>query len=304
MSEDKHEKSFQVSQPAKLIVSNICGSVEILPGEDGTILLTAVKHINTGDGKRTEIEIAQEADGTVKAATHFPDGSWSWLFGSRPCDVDYIVKVPRNCSLRLTGVSSTASAEGIEGACIVKSVSGDISLHDMTGAMQIHTISGEIDGKSIFGPLDLDTVSGDAVLMNSNLPSIKSRTVSGNIQIQTPLAGGPYHFKSISGDVRLIVPTETRCTAELHSVSGDLISAFPFMGNSHNHGIQTININGGGGNISLNSVSGNLSLDSDGKFPPIPAPARSTYAEGRHKVLEGIARGEMTVEEGLIKLKG
>jgi hypothetical protein len=96
----------------------------------------------------------------------------------------------------------------------------------------------------------------------------------------------------------------TRCTAELHTVSGDLISAFPIQGYIHDHGNQTINVQGGGVNLSLNSVSGNLSLDSNEEIPPVLAATGSTNAKDRRKVLAGIERGELTVEEGLTKLKG
>ena len=303
MSEDKYEKCFHVSRSAKVNVSNICGSVEILSSEDGAVKVTAVKDIHSGDGKRTEIEISQEADGTVRVATHFPEGGWNWLFGSRPCNVDYTVKAPHECSLKVNSISSTMCAKGLEGACDVKSVSGDIALHDLKGAIHIHTISGEIDGENIAGPLDLETISGDITLKESSLSSINARTVSGTLHVQTQLTDGPYHFKSISGDVHLTLPPATRCTAELHTVSGDLISTFPVQGYSHGHGVQTINVQGGGVNLSLKSVSGNLLLDSDGEIPPVPAVTGPANAEDRRKVLAAIERGKLTIEEGLTKLK-
>ena len=109
------EKNFTVSSPARLDLSNIRGSVKIRPGEDGVIHIQVTKDANSGDAKRTEIELSQASDGTVKAATHFPDAAWSWLFGSFPCRVDYVVTAPRKCSLKINGVSSAALAEGFEG---------------------------------------------------------------------------------------------------------------------------------------------------------------------------------------------
>jgi DUF4097 and DUF4098 domain-containing protein YvlB len=303
MSEDTFEKSFQVTHSAKLNLSNICGSVEIYSGDGDTIQVKAIKNGHTGDGKRTQIEILQEVDGTVKAVTHFPDGGWSWLFLSRPCEVDYVVKVPHQCSLIVKTVSSTVSASDVDGTCNVKSVSGDITLHNQTGSMVIHTISGEINGEHVIGPVDLNTISGDVRLKDSRLSSIHARTVSGTLEIHTPLIDGPYQFKSISGDVHLVVPPETRCTVDLHSISGELSSAFPVLGFSQDHGNQTMNVQGGGINVTLNSVSGSLTLDSDGKILPIPATPDLASAEERRTVLEGISRGEMTLEEGLTRLK-
>ena len=296
------EKTFIVSAPARLSVKNIRGSVEIHPGEEGVILVTAVKKEHSGDEKRTEIEITQEADGTVKAATHFPDGGWNWMFGSQPCEVDYVVKAPHQCSLKLNGVSNTVLAEGFEGEVNVNSVSGEITLHDLKGSLRIHSVSGDAEGERLTGTLDLDTVSGDVILKESTLRSINSNSVSGGMSISTPLAEGPYSFKSVSGDVRLVVPPETRCSGELHSISGDLVSAFPVTGFSRHHGSQTVNVQGGGVKISLHSVSGDLSLDCDVAIPATAETIDAISSEERRAVLERVERGEMTVDEALGQL--
>jgi hypothetical protein len=56
------------------------------------------------------------------------------------------------------------------------------------------------------------------------------------MNIQTCLAEGPYTFKSVSGYVYLCIPSTDRFTAQLHSISGNLASAFPNTGMSHQHG--------------------------------------------------------------------
>jgi len=67
------EKTFYVSSPVFLSVSNIRGSVEIHSGEDGILQVTAIKQPLKRDEKRTGIGIFQEAGGTFKAITYFPD---------------------------------------------------------------------------------------------------------------------------------------------------------------------------------------------------------------------------------------
>jgi hypothetical protein len=297
------EKTFTVSSPARLSVGNIRGSVEIHPGDAGIIVVTAVKKDDTGDGKRTEIEITQEADGTVKATTRFPEAGLNWLFGSQPCEVDYFVKAPRQCSLKLNGVSNNVLAEGFEGTIAVNSISGEITLRDMSGEIRLHSVSGDVEGERFNGSLDMDTVSGDVSLKESILRSINSNTVSGDMVISTSLAEGAYNFKSVSGDVRLNVPPETHCTGDLHTVSGELVSAFPITGFSRHHGSQTVNIQGGGVKVSLRSVSGDLSLDCDGDIPPAGETGRSATSEARRAVLESVERGELSVEEALGKLQ-
>ena len=59
------EKLFTVSSPAQLDLSNIRGSVEVRPGEEGVIRVEATKDANSGDANRTEIDLSQKADGTA-----------------------------------------------------------------------------------------------------------------------------------------------------------------------------------------------------------------------------------------------
>ena len=274
------EKTFTVASPAHLDLSNIRGSVEIRPGEDSVIHVTATKDPNTGDAQRTEIEFTQPTDGTVKVTTHFPDGAWSWLFGSFPCRVDYVVQAPPKCSLKINGVSSEILAEGFEGEFSFQSVSGEITLRSLTGPVKVNTVSGEVElaeltgdlhlttvsgkvsGKRINGPLHLNTVSGKVSLEESSLASVDATTVSGGMVYQTVFGAGPYHFNSVSGDVELLVPPETHCSAELHAISGKLFTKLPTTSILRQNGNQVVEVQGGGVKVYLHSVSGNLSLAS------------------------------------------
>ena len=272
------EKTFTVAAQARLDLSNIRGSVEVRPGEAGLIRVQASKDTNSGDASRTEIELSQAADGTVKVATHFPEAAWSWLFGSFPCRVDYVVQAPPECSLKINGVSSRTLAEGFTGGFSFHSVSGEISLHNLTGPVKVDTVSGDVElqeltgelhlttvsgkvaGKGIHGPIHLNTVSGRVALDESSLSSVDATTVSGRMEYQTAFGAGPYRFNSVSGDVELSVPPETHCSAELHAVSGKLFTKLPATSIAKQNGSQTAEIQGGGVRVHLHSVSGNLSL--------------------------------------------
>lgn len=278
MSEENFEQVFQVSGSARLEVSNIRGSTEIRTGADGVISVKTVKHGNTGDAKRTEIELTQEADGTVKVKTRFPEIQWGWLTGSQPCKVDYVITAPRACTLKVNGVSNDSLVEGFDGDASFNSVSGDLTLSDLHGTLKINTVSGDLElanltgelrlnavsgdirGKNITGPVHLDTVSGEAEFDEANLPSVNATTVSGDMQFKTALGDGPYKFSSVSGEVELKVPAETHCSAELHSISGSLSVNLPATSISRHNGRQSVEVQGGGVKVYLNSVSGDLAL--------------------------------------------
>jgi len=272
------EKTFTVTAQARLDLSNIRGSVEVRPGEAGVIHIQASKDTSSGDASRTEVELCQAADGTVKAATHFPEAAWSWLFGSFPCRVDYVVQAPPECTLKINGVSSKTLAEGFTGGFSFHSVSGEITLRNLTGPVKVDTVSGDVEltelsgelhlttvsgkvtGKGVHGPIHLNTVSGRVAMDESNLSSVDATTVSGRMEYQTAFGAGPYRFNSVSGDVELSVPPETHCSAEIHAVSGRLYTKLPAASIERQNGSQTAEIQGGGVKVYLHSVSGNLSL--------------------------------------------
>jgi DUF4097 and DUF4098 domain-containing protein YvlB len=274
------EKTFTVSAPVRLALGNIRGLVDIRPGMDGVITVKAEKLANTGDANRTEIEMLQEGDGSVKVKTRFLDAWIDWIFGARPCKVNYTVTAPRACALRVDGVSNELFVEGFEGdssfntvsggmtvralngSLSFDSVSGDMQLSDLTGKLHLKTVSGHVKGIQLSGALHMDTVSGDIELEKSTLPSVKATTVSGRLRLETGLGDGPYKFNSVSGKLIMKLPADARCTAELQSLSGGLSVKLPTTSGSRHNGTRSTEIQGGGVKVFLNSVSGNMEITS------------------------------------------
>ena len=297
MSQETQEKTFNVSGTACLELSNIRGSVDIRSGDDGLIQITAIKHTDSGDAGNTEIELTQHSDGSVIAATHFPDGWWLWLVGSVPCRVDYVVKMPRNATLKVRGVSNRAYIDGLSGDFDIHSVSGDITLQNLGGAVLVNSVSGKISAKSLSGSLKLTSVSGRADVASSKLDSIHAKTTSGDLDIQTSLQNGPYGFHSVSGNVDLTLPANAHYSAQLHSVSGKINSAFPIAYRSYGHGSQAVDVQGGGVMISAQSVSGNLTLHADGNVVQPASPVN------RREILEKLENGEISPDEALEQMR-
>jgi hypothetical protein len=300
MSQETIERTFEVAQPARVKVSNICGSVDIQPGADGVVKITAVKHLDSGDADRTRIEIEQAPDGRVTVKTHFDhDHGLEWLRGSRPCKVAYTLLVPVTSHLQTKTVSGTANVRGLQGEVEVKSVSGDVELADLTGKVELEVVSGDASLARIKGELNAEAVSGRVDIRESDCSSVKASTVSGNIKLETPLGSGPYDFRSVSGAVHLTVPGETGCHVRMSSISGRIHTTMPVTALSSNHGHQTAEVQGGGVGISVNTVSGGFSLEHTGEVKPVKP--QKTPAD-RKAVLEKIASGQITVEDALAEL--
>lgn len=309
MSQETVERVFKVTSPASLTLANINGSVQILPGDDGEVKVSAVKHLDHGNAERTQIIIEQLENEQVSVKTHFAQNGIK-LFHNRPCDVDYFVHMPKSSNVDVSGVSCTQSMEGLEGELKLVSVSGEIKVHSLKGKLKASTVSGNVSGDQLSGSLKFNAVSGDIRLSDSNLTTVRGNTVSGNIHLQSPLGEGPYKFDSVSGDIYLSVPAGTHCTVETHSLSGDAKIQLPVTSQHRSNGIKYFEVAGGGVGISLNSVSGDLHLEGgtgrsvpealvvESAPPPVEKPAPSSTQE----ILAKIERGDITVDEGITLL--
>ena len=315
MSQEIIEKTFNVDTPAKLTLSNIRGSVKILPGEDNTVKVTALKHQKSGDSERTEITLTQMGANHISVKTKYPD-DWFGFPTRKPCEVEYTVEVPKECSLKVSGVSNSTAIQGVEGEMDIKSVSGQMSLKDISGPLKINSVSGKVYGERLTGSLEFKTVSGKIHLDESHFPCIEGQTVSGNISLHTPILNGPYQFKSVSGNVELFIPANTACTAVIKSLSGRIKTPLSTTSSHINAGNSRLEIHGGGVEVRSKSVSGSLVLkpykeshiDGINKpaslEPQVHSVSTDTIspAEGHMELLERIANGELSVDEALEKI--
>ncbi len=319
MNQETTEQFYSVNAPARLEIKNIRGSVTV-HGVDGanSIHITAVKHLDSGDAQRTEIRMSQLPDGSVRVETRYQESGWllSLLGAHWPCKVDYTVEAPAECALHLESVSNTALVEGLHGSLSLKSVSGEIEVHRLEGSLSLHSISGDVSGDQLTGALTVDTTSGRVRLESSNFESLQANSVSGALFFKTPLAAGPYTFRTVSGNIRLVVPAQSACNVDFQSISGRFSSNLPTTQDQRQRGSQNAEVQGGGPMIKFNTVSGNASLESDGEAAPqstaasstpqvaTPQPAAPQEALSTREILDQIADGKLTVEDGLKLIKG
>jgi DUF4097 and DUF4098 domain-containing protein YvlB len=313
MSHATTEKTFKVDAPAILTLSNIRGSVEILPGEDNIIHIEALKNIASGDEDRTKIVITQVDSNHVSVKTKLRNG-WKIIPPHKPCKVDYIARVPKACSLKISGVSNTTTIQDVDGEMAIHTVSGPIKLEDISGSIMIDTVSGRVSGNRVGGPLALNTVSGNIYLHNSHFPQIDGHTVSGKVSLQSSIVKGPYHFKSVSGDVDFFVPVDSSITANLKSISGRINTPLTITSSRINGGTSNLEIQGGGVEVQVKSVSGSLSLKpsketnnetmsksnvqntDDQSYHPEDEPP---VTGDNMKILDLITSGELSVDEAI-----
>lgn len=300
------EERFSCPDSPRLNLANIRGSVKIQSGEAGEISVIARKHVNTGDEVNTLIEFSQSSDGTVEVSTRHNQKGFRVFKKWVPCKVHYEILVPEECTLKVRGVSNTARIEGITGIHDISSVSGDVELRALGGELKLNTVSGDVQGEMITGPVLLKTVSGDIKFKNCDISKLTGKTVSGDMEVESPLGDGPYDFNSVSGDIKLYLPGVRGATVTSSSLSGDIRNSLTSTQSKLSRHTRRIEIEGGGVEIHHSSVSGDIFLLSENnnggataeeELLPVEEPAQS-----RSEILEQVNRGELSVDQAVAKL--
>ena len=297
------EKEFIVGDDAFLSLSNIRGKVNIQVGDDGVIKVVAEKVLDSGDAENTVIELFQDEDGRVVVRTRYDQSGFRFFRRIIPCKVNYEVVVPKDCDLKVRGVSNSAGITGISGVLDISTVSGDLELNSLEGMMKIKSVSGHVDGEKIAGQTHIDTVSGDFHLGQSRISKLRFKTVSGDLLLQTSLGEGPYEFNSVSGDIHLEAFQLSGLTIDSSSLGGKLRSPLPQSSTNRSRNHHRVEIMGGGVDIRHKSVTGDFYFDCPQELEvleelPHPSPDR-IEPKSPSEILEGIASGEISVDEAV-----
>jgi len=296
-------KSFDCTENANLSLSNIRGKVNIQPGENNIITIKAEKLLDSGNPEHTVIELFQEDNGKVTAQTRFDNSSFQIFRKFKPCKVNYDVRVPNNCFLKVRGVSNTANIVGITGEFDISTVSGDIQIRSLNGSLKLKTVSGDVQGEDINATARIEAVSGDIHLNKCNFPRLSGKTVSGDLILESPLGEGPYRFNAVSGDIKLEITPLAGASVTCASLSGDIRTSLPATWSNRSRNHQKVEVNGGGVEIHHKSVSGDLFLttaDENGDSGELPPPEAAQANQLSHtEILDSIERGEMSVDQAV-----
>lgn len=304
MNQELIEQRFSVQDSPEISLTNIRGFVKILRGEDTAVSVSAIKKLDTGDAEHTSIEMRQESNGKIIIATRYQEsGLHFWGFGNRrPCKVEYTVLVPQSCTVHVDCVCSNTEVQEIEGLLNIKTVSGDVKLTQITGSIQVKSVSGDIFGKNLAGDIHLDSVSGNANISESALRVIEASAISGNLSIEAPSGDGPYAMKTVSGDVMLSTTGNAGFSIRYRKMSGHLHNNLPATHKYHRRNEEYVDIHGGGPQITVNSISGDLSILQQGNDKSTSSPNKPDKRTRIH-LLERIANGELTAQQGIEELK-
>lgn len=252
--------------------------------------------------------------------------------GPRP-DMDIEITIPAACDVAVRSVSGDIQIQGATGNIYLESASGDMRLDDSQGNLLVKTANGGFEASGFSGRLGVRTASGDINIHGGVLQAFNIGTISGDVNLSGQLTpDGEYGIRTTSGDTILLLPSDTACTVQVRTVSGDIDCELPYQRTRESRRHMALAINGGGPTVQFGSISGDLSIkpltdaasagapDRDATqrlhrenaptefggsgetFRVADAGGPSPRQSAEMAVLEAIERGELTVDEGLARL--
>ncbi len=317
--EERYERVFAVGNHAELTLRNVRGSITVRGWDQPDVSVKAVKVRGTEWGAsesfdQTLVEMEQDGSRVLIRTQRQGGGIFGWLgIGRTPPVVNFDVHVPLTSDISIRNVDGPITVTDIVGSVYLRAVDGDMTIERVSGQILTSAVESSLRGKEVAGTLALKSVSGNAILAQSRLSSLWSKTVSGSIQLETTIdPAGTYETSSVSGSLHLLVPPDSRANAEMHTVSGRAACDLPCTITEQGVGQRrwAAVINGGGARIYLKSVDGSLKIEPTTALAPVApvtsaAPEKTAAADQQWpemSILKAVERGELTVEEAIARL--
>jgi putative adhesin len=293
------DKTFTVTTPVRIEISNGSGNVEIRGSADGTV------HVHGkvspggwslfGGGAKNVEEVAANPPLEQSGSTIRIGKNTSWM---KNVTIDYQVEVPHDTEIdagvasggitidnvkgpvkassasgylhvyrverdtQLNAASGSIDVSGIGGSLRVSSASGDTRVVDVKGEMKIGAASGSIRIEHPSDRVDASTASGSIEVVGAN-NDVKVHAISGSIQVSgNPGASRLWELKTISGSVQLRVPSNASFLLSAESTSGDIRTSIPVILEEQNKHSLRAHIGNSAGRVEVHTVSGSVNVSS------------------------------------------
>ena len=317
-TEQSYEQTFDVGQRAELTLRNVRGPISISGWDRPQVSIIAVKQRGSEWGASDAFQdttVEMEQDGAqVRVRTRYrgSSGFLGWVgFGRTQPRISFTIQVPAACDISVRTVSSDISISNVIGSVYAKAVNGDIKLESVSGQIITSGVDATVQGNALAGTLATRAVSANVIVKQSRLTSFWSKSVDGNVSLETTIdPAGAYDMRSVGGSLRMLIPSASKVSASLHGLSGQASCDLPCTVTEQARGRWAAQINGGGAAIALKTVSGDLSLRMSTSIPAAAQPPAPTVATAgpvnadwpEMSILKAVERGELSVEDAVAKL--
>ena len=275
-AEKKFRKSFNTGSGAMFSLETHTGSVNVVAGENGDILVEAV--VGGRDKDVEDFDISAEQTGNEVNVRGMLRDKDNWIWYSPRLSVVFTVRVPRECGLKLKTTVGSIRVKGVKGVLKGGTSTGDIAIAGTEGNVNLKTSSGSIEADSCSGTINMSTFGGGVTVariegdvdVSSSAGEISLTGVSGAIRAGTGggnmtlrLAGPNHgiHAESSGGDIRISLPRQDSGDIDAEASGGEVTCTFAehLEGTIHRDEIDA-RWNGGGNPVYAHTTGGDVHL--------------------------------------------
>jgi len=293
-SQGAFDRTYEVTGPIKLDLSNASGSVQINGGVDNKVHIHGEIRAHTflfSDPEKAAREIAANPPIEQK-----PDiirvGRELRKFNG--VAVDYTIEVPRNTEVTTTVASGAQSISNLQGPVKIDSASGSIAVSKIDRAVQVNSASGSITAQdlgedfratSASGSVSATNVKGDVRIraMSGSMSvagpggrveaaatsgtveitgagnDVSAGSVSGRVSVRGNPSGNSYwNLKTTSGSVEVGVPPSANFHLSAEAVSGEIRTSIPVVIEDQDKHSLRARVGNSGGRVEIHTISGGI----------------------------------------------
>jgi len=293
------DRTFSVTAPVRLEVSNSSGNVEIRGSDDGKVhvhgKVTPGGWSIFGGSAKSVDEVAANPPLEQSGNTIRIGKTSSWL---KNVSIDYQVEVPHDTEIDAGLASGGITVDNVKGPVKASAASGYVHVYRVERDATVNAASGSIDVSSVGGYLRVSSASGDATVADVK-GDLKITAASGSIRIQRPgdrvvastasgasevtsanndlkvhaisgsiqVAGNPsanrlWELKTVSGSVKLHVPKNASFLLSAESTSGDIRTSIPVILEEQSKHSLRAHVGDSTGRVEVHTVSGTVDVGS------------------------------------------
>jgi DUF4097 and DUF4098 domain-containing protein YvlB len=288
------DRSFTVTAPIRLELSNASGNVTITGSADNKV------HVH-GDVRSSGIgfESPQKRLDAIVGNPPVEQKGDTIRVGKdlskiHNVSIAYTIEVPHDTEISTQVASGEQNISNIRGPVKVDSTSGSIKVNGVERQTTLNTLSGSIDAQNIgddlrassasgsviaskikgdvrisalsgetqiIGPggrVDADTASGSVEVQGATR-DVKAHAVSGTVNVQgNPGDTSYWDLKTTSGVVHLGVPTDANFRLSAEAVSGQIKTDVPIVIEEQGKHSLRARMGNGGGRVEVHTISGEI----------------------------------------------
>ncbi len=297
-TDNTFDRTFTVSGPVRLELSNGSGNVAIRGTADGKVHVhgRVTKGWTLWGNSETNVqEAVSNPPLEQRGNTILISKETSWL---KYVAIDYQIEVPRDTEIdasvasggvtidqvrgpvkcssasgyvhvyrveretQLSAASGSIEVSGLGGVLRISTASGSVNIADVKGDIQATAVSGSIHVANPGGRVEASNVSGSINVTGAN-NDVRAHVISGPIEVTgNPSSNRFWDLKTVSGSVEIRVPPNSSFLLSADATSGDIRTNLPVMIEEQSKHAIRAHVGNSTGRVEVHTVSGGINVQS------------------------------------------